>query len=298
MTISSFCHDLLLAGGPLPLESLARRAADAGVTRARDPEAAVRSAIADAEVQLPDGRWTTPLHLLEGRILTARRLPLCDAPWFEDRIDGTEYDVAPLDRALRSGPVPLAGGGELRRSRSYGAEWIAPKGWPDVDVGSDELLGLRIRGGTLHLEVVPVTEALHSEGEQLARALGHLRSRDLWSYWRTDDIAATLWARLATDAELLTRPTPPLSRCVPALAETLRARREELQRQASRWTVTLELPAALQEVAIRAAHRDDDLVPDWMSAFVARQLRDLDDQLEQEWHEEEYGRLLRLPRQR
>lgn len=206
MTISSFCHDLLLTEGPLPLLTLSRRAADAGVTRARDPEAAVRSAIADAEVQLPDGRWTTPLHLLEGRILTARRLPLRDAPWIEDRIDGTEYDVAPLDRALRSGPVPLAGGGELRRSRSYGPEWIAPQGWPDIDVGKDELLGLRIRGGTLHLEVVPVTEALHSEGRQLAEALGDLRSRDLWSYWRTDDIATTLWARLATDAELLTRP--------------------------------------------------------------------------------------------
>lgn len=42
MTIASFCRDLLLASGPLPLDVLATKAAAAGVTTARDPAAAVR----------------------------------------------------------------------------------------------------------------------------------------------------------------------------------------------------------------------------------------------------------------
>lgn len=300
MTISSFCHDLLLTEGPLPLPTLARRAADAGVTRARDPEAAVRSAIAHAEVELPDGCWHTPLHLLEGRILTASRLPLRGAPWAEDHVDGVEYDVAPLERALRCGPVPLSGGGELRRRGGYRSEWIAPRGWPDLEVEGDELLGLRIRGGALHLERVPITAALQVEGERLAEAFDDPDSRSRWSYWASDDVAADLWPRLATDPALLARPAPPLSTCVPAFAQALDAQREQRRRLASSWTVTLELPARLQDVAVSEARRSGELLLDWLQRFVADELRELEKDVEaewpdEEWVEEEYGQLLRLP---
>lgn len=301
MTIASFCHDLLLTEGPLPLPTLARRAADAGVTRARDPEAAVRSAIADAEVQLADGRWTTPLLLLEGRVITARRLPLRGAPWTDEHVEGVEYDVAPLERALRCGPVALSGGGELRRRGGYRSAWIAPRGWPDLEVEGDELIGLRIRGGTLHLERVPITAALQVEGERVAEALDTPDSRGRWSAWRSDDIAADLWSRLATDPALLARPAPPLSRCVPAFAQALDARREQRRRLASSWTVTLELPARLQDVALSEARRSGELLLDWLQSFVADELRELEKGLEAEWPDEEWedeqecGQLLRLP---
>ena len=300
MTIASFCHDLLRAEGPLTLDTLARRASAAGVTSARDPEAAVRNVIAHAEVQLPDGRWQTPLRLLEGRILTAGRLPLRGAAEPEDHV---AYDLAPLERALRCGPVPLAGGGELRRRSSYRSEWIAPRGWPDLELDTDELLGLRIRDGALHLERVPITAALRVEGGRVAEALDDPHDPGLWSHWRTDDVGAHLWSRLATDPDLLTRPAPPLSRCVPAFAEAIGRRREERRRLASCWTVTLELPARLQGVALSEARRDRMLLPDWLGSFVAEQLLRLEGQQadewpDEEWLEEEYGQLLRLPRQR
>ena len=124
MTISSFCRDQLLAHGPLPLQTLADLAADAGKTTARDPAAAVRTALAYKEIQLADDRWATPLWLLEGRILTVHRLPIVDEwaapdvddgydalldaglsledPDLADGIDGTHHDLALLDLAARS----------------------------------------------------------------------------------------------------------------------------------------------------------------------------------------------------
>lgn len=301
MTIASFCHDLLLTEGPLPLPTLACRASAAGVTRARDPEAAVRSAIGQAQVQLPDGRWQTPLRLLEGRILTVGRLPLRGAPWTDDHVDGVEYDVAPLDRALRCGPVPLGGGGELRRRGGYRSEWIAPRGWPGLEVGHDELLGLRIRAGALHLERVPVTAALRAEGERLAEALDDAGRPGRWSYWHSDDVVADLWSRLAADPDLLAQPAPPLSRCVPAFAEELAARREQRRLLAASWTVTLGLPARLQEVALSEARRSGEALLEWLQRFVADELLELERHRDaawpdEEWEDEEkYGQLLRLP---
>lgn len=122
MTISAFCRDQLLAQGPLGLETLAHLAADAGKTTVRNPACAVRSAISYKEVLLADGRWATPLWLLEGRILTARRLPLVEGwadlgPGDEDDdllayedpdtaegADAARHDLALLDRATKSGP--------------------------------------------------------------------------------------------------------------------------------------------------------------------------------------------------
>ena len=124
MTISTFCRDQLLTHGPLPLQTLADLAAEAGTTTARDPAAAVRGAIAYKEVQLADGRWATPMWLLEGRILTVRQLPIFDEdlnegyealldaglcledPGPDSHLDGTHHDLALLALAARSGSLP------------------------------------------------------------------------------------------------------------------------------------------------------------------------------------------------
>jgi hypothetical protein len=179
MTIASFCRDLL-ASGPLPLDVLAERSAAAGVTTARDPAVAVRSALAYKQVLLADGRWATPLWLLEGRVLTVQALPFADVWPDEDWLvedpaapDGSRYDLALLDAAAHSSSVPLAEGGFLHRS-SYGTGLRAPREWPGLRPGRGQLIGLRIRNGELHAELVPLTERLHRAGDRLARDLGPL----------------------------------------------------------------------------------------------------------------------------
>jgi hypothetical protein len=305
MTISAFCRDQLLAHGPLPLETLAELAAGAGTTTARDPASAVRSAIAYKEVLLADGRWATPLWLLEGRILTACRLPLVDTwpesdlgdedaspydPYLEDPDleevpHGSRHDLALLNLAIKSSSVPLATGGLLRGS-PYGGGWRVPKGWPGMHPGRDQLLGLRVHEGQLHVELVPVTDELHSAGRRLARELGPLTARG--QSWAGEDslvsqnLAGALWNRMAADPEFLTSPVPPFSRCIPSLA--LAARREHDRRvaEASRWRPQLDLPADLQRVAVQQAWSSGQLLDKWLSACIARTLRkighdDLDD---------------------
>lgn len=306
MTISSFCRDLLLARGPLPLETLAERAAAAGATTARDPAAAVRSALAYREVQLSDRRWATPLWLLEGRILTARRLPiardwawdaveddealldpeaLLDDPDLHDLdlhhgIHGTAHDLALLDLAAHSRPLPLAAGGLLHSDR-YRSAWRVPKGWPGLRAGRDQLLGLRVREGQLHVELVPVTEELHRAGADLGRELGPLDAPG--RYWSpepslvADNLAAALWNRMADDPAFLTSPVPPFSECVPPLADALRRERDRRAAEARHWRPQLDLPAALQDVAVDGARRSGQLLPEWLNAFATWALRDLDD---------------------
>lgn len=289
MTIASFCRDLL-ASGPLPLDLLAARAAEAGVTTARDPAAAVRSALTYKEVLLADGRWATPLWLLEGRILTVRALPFADV-WPDDDWhledpevpDGSRYDLALLDAAARSCSIPLAGGGFLHRS-SYGVGLRAPKGWPTLRPGRAQLLGLRVRDGVLHVELVPVDEALHRAGDRLAHELGPLDSPG--RYWSTADslvseqLVGALWERMAADPGFLTSPVPPFSQCIPPLAAALERETERRSLARRRWQPQLDLPAELHGVALEESARSGQLVDGWLSTFVTRRLRDLEDELE------------------
>lgn len=295
MTISSFCRDQLLAHGPLPLQVLVDRTAHAGVTTARDPVAAVRGAIAGKEVLLADGRWATPLWLLEGRILTTCGLPLVDGwsdvgyesaaddgslPFPLDVPDGDRHDLALIDAALRSSALTLASGGLLRRS-PYGSGWRAPKGWPGERPGRHELLGLRVRDGQLHVERVPATRALRAAGEQLAHDIGRLDPCE--HGWVSTDVrvsqelTAALWNRMAADPTFLTSPVPPLSRCIPSLAFAVRSERARRAEAASRWRPHLDLPIVLQDVAVREARRSGRLLDEWLSAFVSGSLRELDD---------------------
>lgn len=274
MTISSFCRDQLLAHGPLPLQALADLAADAGKTTAKDPATAVRSALAYKEVPLADGRWATPLWLLEGRILTTSELPQTS------ETDGTHHDLALLDRATRSGPVPLAAGGSLRPD-PYGYGWRVPKGWPGVAPGPDELLGLRVRHGEIHVELVPVDDELLRAGARLAEDVGSLDSPG--RYWSCGDalvsenLVAALWERLAADPTCLTSPVPPFSQCIPALALALRQEHDRRASEASRWRPQLDLPAALQRVAVNESWRTGLMLDDWLNAHVTRTLHELDE---------------------
>lgn len=298
MTISSFCRELLLHG-PLPLDVLADRAVEAGVTTARDPLSSVRGALAYKEVLLDDGRWATPLWLLEGRVLTSCALPVDDG-WPEEdvgpvgdepfEVAGATHDLALLDAALRSGPLPLAAGGELRRS-SYGTAWRAPKGWPGVRPGPRELLGLRIRDGRLHVELVPLTPRLRLAGDQLAHQLGPLDPRKQ-GWWTSSDaqvsreLTTVLWNRMAADPAFLTAPVPPLSHCVPPLAFAVRSERARRAAEARRWRPHLDLPASVREVAVHAAGCSGLLLDTWLSTFVTRALRELDDGDSREYDEE------------
>ncbi len=319
MTISSFCRDQLLAHGPLPLQALADLAADAGKTTARDPAAAVRAALTFTEIQLADDRWATPLWLLEGRILTVHRLPIVDegpAPDVDDEYDapldaglaledpdpdladGTHHDLALLDLAARTRPLPLAAGGLLHSSR-YGSGWRVPKGWPGLLPGRDQLLGLRVREGQVHVELVPATDELYRAGDLLADELGPLDARG--RYWSTEDslvsdnLVAALWNRMAVDPSFLTFPVPPLSQCIPPLASALRTVRDRRVAEASRWRPQLDLPAHLQAVAVRAAWCSDQLLDEWLNAFASQTLRELG---EQGMVDDGYGEVLPLQRRR
>ena len=225
MTISAFCRDQLLTHGPLPLETLAELAADAGTTTARNPVSSVRSAIVYKEVLLADGRWATPLWLLEGRILTAHRLPYVGS-WSEDDLededgdappydpyledpdldevpDGSRHDLALLEAAMKSSSLPLAAGGLLRQP-PYGGGWQVPKGWPGRRPRRDQLLGLRVRDGQLHVELVPVTAELHAVGRRLAHELGPLPTAATPGPARTPSCRSA-WPRRCGTAW---RPTP------------------------------------------------------------------------------------------
>lgn len=315
MTISAFCRDQLLAQGPLSLETLADLAAGAGRTTARDPAASVRSALASKEVLLADGRWATPLWLLEGRIVTARRLPLVqewpdlepgdeddhvpayEDPFLDEVPDSSRHDLVLLDLAAKSTSLPLAAGGLLRSSRCGGG-WQVPKGWPGVRPGRDQLLGLRVRGGQIDVELVPVTGELRAAGDRLARDLGSLDAAT--PYWGPEDfrvsqtLAAALWNRMAADPSFLTSPVPPLSRCIPNLASALRRERDRSAAEASRWRPQLDLPAALQRIAVQGAWRSDQRLDAWLNSFVSHALREV---AESEC-DDGYGEVLPLQRDR
>ena len=179
MTISAFCRSQLLEHGPLTLEVLTAGAVAAGKTRSRSPMSAVRSAIAHKELLLPDGRWATPLWLLEGRTLTTRRLPDEDVWDCGDEVDAGErarHDLDLLQRATRSGQVPLATGGALRTDL-YSDLWRAPKDWPHVQPGPGELLALRVQQGVLHVDVIRQTSDIDQRGTELAAEAGRLDRR-------------------------------------------------------------------------------------------------------------------------
>lgn len=295
MTISSFCRDLLLARGPLPLQALSDLAVAAGATSARDPVAAVRGVISSKEVQLADGRWATPLWLLEGRVLTVRRLPGPTAWTAGDLdddsdllldgadLDGSTHDLAPLAVAARCSALPVAGGGLLRRDH-WSDRWQTPKGWPGIRPGRGQLLALQVRQGQVCVELVTETAEMVRAGERLAAQLGPLDAPR--RYWAPDDSAVSdalvdaLWNLMAEDPTFLTAPVPPLSECVPPLAGALRAARDAQLREQGRWRPRLDLPGELRQVALEQAHDSGQVPDEWLAGFVSGALRELEEQID------------------
>lgn len=272
MTISSFCHEQLRQQGPLTIDVLARLAVEAGVTRSRTPEASVRDAISHTAAALPDGRWASPIALLEGRWLTTRQL---SRSWYGDEIDHAPHDLLPLELALRANDIPLATGGTLRR-QGYRDSWRAPKQWPGLERSEHQLYALGIRGGALQVELVDETPGVRARGHALALAVGRLDlTQPQWSPV-SSSLLTRIWELVAAGSPILTEPTPPLSECIPPLVAALRADADLRAERARHWTPTLDLPTELQDVAVAAARDADLLLDEWLDDFVMRALRAVD----------------------
>jgi hypothetical protein len=271
MTISSFCHDVLRERGPLTLDVLARLALDEGVTTSRTPEAAVRNAIGHNAVELADGRWASPLALLESRSLTTRLLV---TSWYDEQ--PASHDLAPLHLAVRASPLPLATGGVLQRAR-YGYGWNWPDSWPGLHCREGQLFVLRLRDGVLHVDVIDETPALRARGHALALTVGSLdeqaRYRVSGSTAVSENLQRRLWQLVAADPEFLTAPAPPLSECIPQLAAALKTEWEAYDEETRHWRPTLDLSRELQDIALDAARDADLLLDEWLNHFVARSLR-------------------------
>lgn len=217
--IAAFCSDLISTSGPLPPIELAARAVAAGVTTSRDPERLVRTTLSrtDGFLRLPDDRYDAARRLLDGVVLTHRLL----APTAYQQVLYAGPELTPFSQLLAERPMPLAGGGEIRRSAVGIDGWAGPPGWlPDVNAGT--LLGVRLHAGTL--TVAPVTD----DEDVLEARAGRVRSvaaRHLGALG-LDDVAANGFAlrRELTGIVLRALAECPdlLAAAVPPLDETLR----------------------------------------------------------------------------
>lgn len=208
MTIATFCRDELLAHGPLTLDELADRAASAGVTQALNPRGTVGSAIRQRELELSDGRWVTPLWLLEGRCLTTPALGIPE--WTCDPRDTSQYDLGLLELAASLVPIPLVGGGMLRR-RSYLGGWKSSVALPEPRDG--DLLCFRVTGGALDVTVIPTALTDTVEAARLSKELNLIVEPRIYDYrWQPGTAVNRRLAELiVADDTLLRTPVPPLS---------------------------------------------------------------------------------------
>ena len=159
------------------------------------------------------GRVRHLIEVLDGVILTHRvrsdTAGRCDL-W-------VGCGLQPLTNLLVDGPLPLAGGGQVRLSPSGLEVIVGPDGWLPT-VQRYELIGLRLRDGKLATERV-AEQALPSLEEQGAvrRLLADHYRRERW--WRGQEdlesrpaelVRALTLARME-DPSLLTTPYPPLT---------------------------------------------------------------------------------------
>jgi hypothetical protein len=201
MTIASFCRDQLLAFGPLSLDELTSRALAAGVTRARNPQAALMSALRYQEVELLDGRWVTPAWLLDGRYLTTAGAGTSHRGWF----DG-DLDLGLLGRELLT-PVDIP---------------------PHHD--PDEVSCLHVVDGEVRTSTTTWSDVQTSDVAALSERVAALGSPA--RYGNRVAFAHRAIAQLMVDDPTTFRtPLPPLSSWVPALVEEVRSRTEQLQRR-------------------------------------------------------------------
>ncbi len=225
--ITTFCTDLIVRSGPQPLDVLAERVSVAGLTTARKPETTVKSALGRSAgiVRLPDGRYDAVRRMLDGAVLTHR----VRAATAGRHVLFAGHELELFDELLAAGPLPLASGGEVSRSRSDLNGLFGPPGWlPDVP--ADSLLALRFSAGVL--AVTPVEDTAESMDRRTARLLDvvsrHVGAKDerpaaSWTYghdeWPDYSRSLTGWRRILSQAmlralaecpDLLAEPVPPL----------------------------------------------------------------------------------------
>lgn len=227
MTIAAFCRDQLLAHGPLTLDELADRATQAGKTRSLNPRSSVASAIRSRELELADGRWVSPLWLLEGRCLTTPwfgrgKSEIWDADdyddWYDEPRDTSRHDLALLHRAALLGPLPLAGGGTLLvQGWSPSLSSTTPLPVP----GRGELLCFRVVDGFVHVRVIEAGATRSPASDALAQQLDALPENGSWRHDLDLSVSRRLAELVVADPEVLHSPAPPLSTCVPALARAV-----------------------------------------------------------------------------
>lgn len=134
-TIADTARDLIRAHGPLTLEALVPRVVAAGRTRAKDPRAAVQSALAaNADfLEAADGRWCSLAVQLDGAVFTTALVGL-------ERREGivlARSGLCLVERLLTRAARPLVEGGEVH------LDWFADYfdlPWPSSERGADELI--------------------------------------------------------------------------------------------------------------------------------------------------------------
>ncbi len=225
--IATFCTELIADSGPLELGELARRVSAAGLTRARNPESVVKSALSQTSgiLELPDGRFDSVRRMLDGAVLTHR----VRAATTGCRVLYGGPELALLDELLSTGPLPLATGGQAHRASGDLDGIVGPPGWlPDVP--ADTLVALRLAGGTLRAGTVDAgDDVLAARAERLrvilAKHLTAAEPKASWrstswhsdwpdygrvrSGWRRTLLRAVLYG-LAECPDLLAEPVPPL----------------------------------------------------------------------------------------
>lgn len=214
--IVSLCSDLIAGSGPLPVEELACRVREAGVTRAANPVALVRPALMQSPVlvHLPDGRFDAARRMLDGAVLT-HRVHYATAGR-QVLFAGPELSV--LDQLLvHEGCLALPAGGAVTSSSGGFNGWCGPPDWlPSVPAGS--LLAFRLRHGRLSVAALAQEPAADSPAVERLRQLlrRHLQPDDCLDPWHSAQTLARLMLRALTEVpDLLADPLPPLDEILP-----------------------------------------------------------------------------------
>ncbi len=228
--IAKFCTDLIVRRGPLTLDELAGPVSAAGLTKARSPQTSIKAALGQsaAVVRLPDDRFDAVRRILDGSVLTHR----VRSATAGRSVLFAGQELGLLDDLLSAGPVPLAGGGAVRRSDGDVEGFVGSPGWlPDVPAGA--LVAVRFSGGGLRVEPVDtasevLTERAERVRDVVAKHVGVVeppparwRSYPAYGYddwpdygqtratWRGAFTRAVLHA-LVECPDLLAEPVPPL----------------------------------------------------------------------------------------
>ena len=210
--------ELLASERTLTTEAIAETVVERRQTRARNPIAAVRAALdQDARLhRLDDGRWTMPLHLLDGAVftheLTEREAQVGALP--------VDPDLSPLWYLVMKG-LSMADGGALRLRGSDEAPALlgpavrraimGPDGWLPRSPGA--FLHLRLSGGRLSVAEGPRSDAAARLTERrLVTSAKECLNRDVPRY---DDPGATQIDHVVIQAAanvpgLLDQPLSPL----------------------------------------------------------------------------------------